>query len=121
MNGSHFTLAAAALPVLPPGSSLESHALEILAVIGGAVLVFLAGIVWAVYFRKTHHHHHHHHRQPETVEAETAPVEPPLASEFEPRRHRHRRRRREHRRRNPTLAETGGLPPARHQPPEPSP
>jgi hypothetical protein len=31
--------------------------------------------------------------------------------------HRRRRRRREHRPRNPTLAETGGLPPARPEPP----
>jgi hypothetical protein len=30
---------------------------------------------------------------------------------------RRRRRRREHRPRNPTLAETGGLPPVRNQPP----
>ncbi|MCX8107768.1 MAG: hypothetical protein N3G20_03080, partial [Verrucomicrobiae bacterium] len=35
------------------------------------------------------------------------------AEDFSHRRHRRRRRRREHRPRNPTLAETGGLPPPR--------
>jgi hypothetical protein len=89
----------------------------------GAVLVVLGAIlVWIVAFRKPrrrhgsqgHDHHHHHHRpRPE-------PVEPNPEWE-EPSRHRRRKRRREHRPRNPTLAETGGLPPLRADGPQPPP
>jgi len=90
---------------------------------GAAVLA----VIWVLLFYKGvrrrrhrgHHSHHHFDRQPEprassgervTLTPEPAPVR------------RWRRRRRAHRPRNPTLAETRGLPPLRaERPPEPSP
>jgi len=105
---------------------------EVMIVTGAAAGVTLLVVVWAVYFRRrrrhhshhSHHHHHHHHPSPQPAENDLAVDE--TASETgvdssEPHRHRRRRRRRrrEHRPRNPTLAETGGLPPLRsEQPPE---
>jgi len=75
---------------------------------GALGVVILAAVVWAVFFRSRHrrsYRHHHHHDSEHAAEAESAAAGT----------HRRRRwrRRREHRPRNPTLAETGGLPPLR--------
>lgn len=88
---------------------------EALAIIGATLLLVIALGIWAVYFRKRgrrrkHHHSRSHNSEsprPETS-AETDAVAAPG---------RRRRRRRHHRPRNPTLAETGGLPPVRSEPP----
>ena len=78
---------------------------ETLIVIGAITAISLAALGWIVFFRKPGHRHHHHHRHHRP--------EQPNSSESEPRRKWRRRRRHDSRPRNPTLAETGGLPPAR--------
>lgn len=75
-------------------------------------LVTLLVVLWAVYIRKpgrrrSRHHSHHHTSvaaQPAGGQGDAHAVTP------QGRRHRRRRSRRKHRPRNPTLAETGGLP-----------
>jgi hypothetical protein len=64
--------------------------------------------------RREHHHSHHHHSPPAEV-AEASTEEDATASPEK--RRRRRRSRRPHRPRNPTLAETGGLPPIRQEEP----
>ena len=96
--------------------------LMIFAAIG---LVTLLVLVWAAFIRSkrrrrhSHHHRHHHAQRPD---------EAPMASQSDnvspqPEKHRRRRHSRHpHRPRNPTLAETGGLPPIRSEnPPESQP
>lgn len=84
-------------------------------------MTMLVGVIflWAAFVRKpkrrqhSHHHHSHHHSaQEKTVASSSENVN----GEGRKRR-KWRRQRREHRPRNPTLAETGGLPPARRQGP----
>ncbi len=91
-----------------PWYKLSDSTREHVVVVGILIGATLALFAWVLLFRKRHHssHHHHSHRgshpapNPESVGA--------LA--HKPRK---RRRRRPHRPRNPTLAETGGLPPLR--------
>lgn len=119
----------------------------ILGVIILVLLVFGSWIVYALAVpkKRRHHHEHHHHRphrhhhhhhdeygddderkdaegQTPTESAEdsgnTVSSEDVDAESQHERRYRKRRhRRREHRPRNPTLAETGGLPPIRTEAP----
>ncbi len=89
---------------------------DLLLLVGALVLVILVFLVWAVFLRKgkeadfsdwkvqQQHHHQHDHSDSSS------------GGEGSHHYRRRRRRRREHRPRNPTLAETGGLPPARSQP-----
>src|SRR6185369_16009107 len=83
---------------------------EGLMLIGTMLLVILLPFIWAVFLRKRggqkHHHHsrassHSHPEKTSVVSDDEAPVG----------RGRRHRRKREHRPRNPTLSETGGLPP----------
>ena len=93
---------------------------DIIIVVIAAALIVAAVVVWAVFIRKRPKddsrwavHHSSHSTASETESAEGSQHR---------RYHRRRRRRREHRPRNPTLAETGGLPPVRHdKPQEPAP
>ena len=97
---------------------------EHLIVFGAMAAVILAVLVWAVFFRKRRRrrirvsHSHSGHDSG----GFSAPL-PGQSANVANRRHHHRRkRRREHRPRNPTLAETSGLPPLRtDNPPEPFP
>jgi len=82
-------------------------------IIGAGVLVTLALLVWAAFVRGARKKRRRSGR--------------PYNWEIDPG-HRSKRRHRRHRReapaelpRNPTLAETGGLPPIRPQPPDPPP
>jgi hypothetical protein len=75
-------------------------------VLGVLVVAALAGMVWAVFFHKPSHKR----RDP-----------PKTAEPRERKRKRKRKRRHEHRPMNPTLAETGGLPPHRGDRPPPPP
>lgn len=90
--------------------------------LGGIILLL---VLWAIFIRKPrrhrHRHHHHHHPahrwglDPDATDEEDDDGDANGAEDEQDRGHRHsrRRRRREHRPRNPTLAETGGLPPIR--------
>jgi hypothetical protein len=98
-----------------------SATLEYLALIGAVALVTLLIAIWAIYFRKPHHRHSHshshvHQHAHEWGKNPGAPTDAAFANQPSQRR-KWRRRRREHRPRNPTLAETGGLPPIRDQRP----
>ncbi len=98
---------------------------ERLMVFGAMGLVTLLVVLWAIFLRKKrrkhHSHHHEHHHSSRPAEAPEAAKEASASSSPEKRR-RWRRSRRRHRPRNPTLAETGGLPPLRPEvPPDPEP
>jgi hypothetical protein len=73
-------------------------------------LAILAALSWTLLFHKTRRRHHGHSRR----------WSPPASDASEPERHRKRirKQRRPHRPRNPTLAETGGLPPVRQNGPD---
>jgi hypothetical protein len=79
---------------------------SLLLLVGLAILVLLIVILWAIFIRK-----------PTEVRSSTPKLSQstPQVTETEDGRLRirkkHRKRRRDHRGRNPTLAETGGLPP----------
>jgi hypothetical protein len=88
--------------------------------VSGAILIVVAlVVVWAVFFRPRSRHHFRvpgrsrsrRHREETEVSRDVA--EAPASR----RHHQGRRRRRELRPRNPTLAETGGLPPRRQTQP----
>jgi hypothetical protein len=69
-------------------------------VMGAIMLAALTALIWLAFFRKKHTHlHKHRHRH---------------------RHHGKKRKRREHRPLNPTLAQTGGLPPIRTEEPPPA-
>jgi FtsZ-interacting cell division protein ZipA len=97
---------------------------ERLIIFGAIGLVTLLLLVWAAFIRskrrRRHSHHHHHHAQrPDELPA-ASPNEDASPSPEKRRRRRHSHHR--HRPRNPTLAETGGLPPIRSEnPPESQP
>ena len=109
--------------VSAPWTRMDSTTRDILIIIGATALVTVLALIWAVTFKKkrrhhSHHHHHHHHHSHERHEtASEAIADEEPVSESSSRRRRRRHRRREHRPRNPTLAETGGLPPLRTTPP----
>ena len=98
---------------------MEPGTREGLVVFGALVLVILAVVLWAIYFRKPpkrHHHHYHRKRSHGSVDSNGTEI---LDDSLSPKHQKKRKRRREHRPRNPTLAETGGLPPIRTEgPPE---
>jgi len=104
---------------------MDPSSLAGLLVFGAIGLVTLLALVWAVFLRKRGHrrrsHHHSHQHSSTPAEAPEALNDDDTAS-APPKRHKWRRSRRRHRSRNPTLAETGGLPPVRPEgPPDPQP
>ena len=110
------------LPTKVPGMARDT--LIVLIAASAVGLVLLGVLTLWVKTRRSRRHHHRHHRQShsrsESKPTAPPPTEPDLAEtgadpDTEPGtpRHRRRKRRREHRPRNPTLAETGGLPPPR--------
>ena len=107
-----------------PWRGTTGSARQYFIVLGSIALVSVVLLVWAAFFRKhrRHHSHHHHHHHPAAGESRLPGTDAAPASDPPEPRRRRRRRRREHRPRNPTLAETGGLPPIRpDKPPEPLP
>jgi type VI protein secretion system component VasK len=109
--------------VLAQWKTWSPSALERLIVITAIILIAVSVLVWAVFVRKSrrrqrsHQHGHHHSRDPARDEAAADGDDVTTQSQ---KRRKWRRPRREHRPRNPTLAETGGLPPMRTGgPPEP--
>ncbi len=118
MSLSHWTLLAQTTPqdlLKPSRPQVTNDVVLVFAAVALLVILFLG---WAIFIRKRKkdladwrlHRHHSHHSSDVNSPTESA-------SDNEPHHHRRRRRRRSHRPRNPTLAETGGLPPVRSEPP----
>jgi FtsZ-interacting cell division protein ZipA len=98
---------------------------ERLIIFGAIGLVTLLVLLWAAFIRSkrrrrhSHHHRHHHTQRPAEVPAASQNEDVPASPE---KRRRRRHSHHGHRPRNPTLAETGGLPPIRSEsPPEAEP
>lgn len=92
---------------------------DALLIFGALTVLTLVLLIWAAFLRRrrrhhSSHHRHHHSREPIMPSTEASESEP---IDSRPRRRKWRRRRRDHRPRNPTLAETGGLPPVRTEEP----
>jgi type VI protein secretion system component VasK len=111
--------------VLAAWRIMDPSTLGALLVFGAIGLVTLLALAWAAFLRKRgrrrrSHHHAHQHASAPAEAPEVLNDEGPAAAP--PKRHKWRRSRRRHRARNPTLAETGGLPPVRPEgPPDPQP
>jgi len=129
MNIFHPFFAQQTLPldvVSAPWKRMDLATRDILIILGAVAVVTLLVVTWALVFRKRkrgrsrHHSSHHTHtpapqRPSGAEEAVNSEADPEPGRERRRRRH---RRHREHRPRNPTLAETGGLPPLRSGPPQ---
>jgi hypothetical protein len=96
--------------------NLTPGAQERLIIFGAIGFVTALVLLWAALVRKKRRrrrsHHHSHSSSSRPAEAPEAPKAEATLAPPEKRR-RTRRSRRRHRPRNPTLAETGGLPPVR--------
>ena len=126
MSSTLFSRAAADVDkLLAPYGFLDSSTRGGLLIFGATGLVTLLVVAWAVFLRKRrrrrHSHHRSHRHSAQPIEAPPAPADEAPPSPPRERR-RWRRQRRQHHPRNPTLAETGGLPPIRPEgPSEPQP
>ena len=93
------------LPVQPaPRTLLGMRMSDMVLLIGIAILLGVALLIWAVFIRgpKQEREQHNYESRKYVEEREDGTIR---------KRKKHRRRRRDHRQRNPTLAEVGGLPP----------
>jgi len=84
---------------------------EGLMVFGALFLVISLVFFWAVFIRKPRRKRKHHYHYPSAKSQQGAAEG--NSSDEAPAKRKWRRRRRDHRPRNPTLSETGGLPPIR--------
>jgi type VI protein secretion system component VasK len=123
MNRIPIGFAEVAPEDLPGANGWPADArIDVFVVVGALALIVVLVLIWAVAIRKPrrrhHHHRHHHHHAPEqrgvNPDADLTEQDGQDEKSAETRR---RRRRHEHRPRNPTLAETGGLPPIRSEKP----
>jgi hypothetical protein len=104
--------------VLAGWRSMDESTRQSLLVLGSIVIVSLVVLLWAAFVRRprSRRHSHHHHQSPPL--ADSYPGKAAVSGNGPP--DSRLRRRHRHRPRNPTLAETGGLPPVRPpEPPEP--
>jgi hypothetical protein len=120
---------------IPPGLVTEAAWLPLsvwlsgsrqsILIFGMLLLVSFMAFAWAAFFRRRPRqrvrHHHHRHIEPVTPAASEQNGNGGTPSANGHSQGRRRRVRREHRPRNPTLAETRGLPPIRGQAPPPPP
>jgi uncharacterized membrane protein len=86
-------------------------------IFGAIGLVTLLAVVWAVFLRKRRHRRHSHHHSHEHSSTPAEALKEDGSASAPPTRRAWRRSRRRRRSRNPTLAETGGLPPVRPEGP----
>jgi hypothetical protein len=106
--------------VLASWRFLDPATRGILLVFGSIGLVTLLALIWATFFRKLgrrrrkRHHAYQQSSNPAEVPATPRVEDAPSLPET---RHHRRRSGRRRRSRNPTLAETGGLPPVRPEGP----
>jgi hypothetical protein len=121
----HNPTSLALAKLFPEGTRNADTLREILLVLGCLAAVSVGLLLWAAYIRKRkrhssrHSHSSHHFNRTTPGVGTPAPVE--KGSEPRRRRHRHRRRRSSSYPLNPTLAQTGGLPPVRRDEPPASP
>lgn len=103
------------LPEIARTSATNATLRDILFVLLCLAVLSLGFLLWAAFIRKRRRHSSgHSHHITRTAAAGEKGTEP------RKRRHRHRRRRSASYPRNPTLAQTGGLPPVRRdEPPAP--
>ena len=85
---------------------------DILLIVGALLVLSLILLFWA----KSVTHRKRHRRHSARSGTGSSESREPAAATREHRHHRRRRSRRDHRARNPTLEETGGLPPMRDEP-----
>jgi type VI protein secretion system component VasK len=100
-----------------PPQTMSPSTRECVLVLGSIFLMALAIVLWTVFFHRDRQHHHsrgEHQRHSSMQEAKATLAE--VSRHLERRHHGHRRRRK-HRPRNPSLAETRGLPPSRAEDP----
>jgi hypothetical protein len=110
------------IDTLPVSSPFSSGLIDLFVVLGAILLVVLIAFFWALLIRKSgkrrrkYHHGHHPESYREQIQKGAGEIKELI------RQHR-RGRHREHRPLNPTLAQTGGLPPLRksEKPPLPPP
>ena len=88
---------------------------DVLVIIATGLALGLMLLLWARHYVKRKKRLQHHDRK---VASRSLPAASDQDEEEQPQHHsrRRRKRRREHRPRNPTLAETGGLPTAKSEP-----
>lgn len=90
---------------------------DAIVIFGVLVVVTLGVFIWAAFIRRRRRRkrvHHYPRSRPESISSEAKPAgESSNAEASGSGSRKKRRRRREHRPKNPTLAETGGLPPMR--------
>ena len=102
-------------PTEPVGRTTGLFFKDFLLIIATGLALGLILLLWARHYvkRKKRHQHHDHKVVSHSLPAVSDPDE-----EEEPHHHgrRRRKRRRDHRPRNPTLAETGGLPTTKTEP-----
>ena len=124
MNTIFFASAASDLP-LPDLSTSTSATKEHLVLIVAITLVTAGALAWAFLFRRKRRRsarREERRRRRRSFIGDTAKGVAELKQYIEERKERkHGHRRRHHRPRNPTLAETGGLPPIRSDSPPPPP
>ena len=86
-----------------------------LVIVATGLALGLLLLLWARHYVKSKKRHHHHTRK---AVSHSVPAVSDQEDEEAPHHHgrRRRKRRREHRPRNPTLAETGGLPTTKTEP-----
>ncbi len=108
-------------PTAPVSKSSGLLLKDVLLIIGiGLVLASILVLGARFYMRHKQQRRNHHHQEHKPVPAKVAnDSEHDEDNPRRSRRHRRRRHRRDHRPRNPTLAETGGLPPAKPEAPPP--
>lgn len=117
--GQYLTLFASAIPDQPLGKMPALLMKDVLLIVGASLALLFLLVLWAKYLRNAKPKRRRRGGQKvfrgagsseETEEAEEAAAE-------DRRRFKFRYKRRDHRSRNPTLAETGGLPPVRTEEP----
>jgi hypothetical protein len=112
--------------VMMTWQKMEPAMKEAVLISSSLVLVIFLILIWAIFLRKPsrrdqpRHGHRQHRRNRAPERAQERPAGATDDATAPSKRRRWRRRRREHRPRNPTLSETGGLPPFRSEgPPSP--
>ena len=115
--------------VLPNVAPLSPGWIDFFIVMGAVLLMALVVLIWAISFYKRgkkprhHHHRHHRHRRHGNFREDFQKTTAGIKEIIEKGKHQHHHHRHEHRPLNPTLAQTGGLPPIREdsKPPPPTP